>query len=115
MSGEFIITEGVGLLQQESRFLPINVEIFPDLVYQIKKDIWKDKNYKEILKQLEGGQSFMDYSLEPQAKLLLFKERVVIPRNNEKQSKIPQERHESLLAGHPFQEKTLNLIKRYFN
>ncbi|MBW0515012.1 hypothetical protein O181_054727 [Austropuccinia psidii MF-1] len=66
---------------QESRFFSIKVEIFSDLVDKIQKEVWKDKNYKEILKQLARGESFTDYSLEPQAKLLLFKDRVVIPSN----------------------------------
>ncbi|MBW0530643.1 hypothetical protein O181_070358 [Austropuccinia psidii MF-1] len=64
---------------QESRFFSIKVEIFSYLVDQIQKEVWKDKDYKEILRQLARGESGSDYSLEPQAKLLLFKDRVVIP------------------------------------
>ncbi|MBW0518397.1 hypothetical protein O181_058112 [Austropuccinia psidii MF-1] len=66
---------------QESRFFSMKVEIFSDLVDQIQKEVWRDKDYKEILKQLARGESGSDYSLEPQAKLWLFKDRVVIPRN----------------------------------
>ncbi|MBW0566659.1 hypothetical protein O181_106374, partial [Austropuccinia psidii MF-1] len=66
---------------QESRFFSIKVEIFSDLVYKIQKEVWQDKDYKEILKQLARGESVPDYSLEPQANLLLFKDRLVIPRN----------------------------------
>ncbi|MBW0567809.1 hypothetical protein O181_107524 [Austropuccinia psidii MF-1] len=40
---------------QESRFFSIIVEIFSDLVDKIQKEVWKDKYYKEILKQLERG------------------------------------------------------------
>ncbi|MBW0499940.1 hypothetical protein O181_039655 [Austropuccinia psidii MF-1] len=72
---------------QESRFFSIKVEIFSNLVDWIQKEVWQDKDYKEILKQLARGESVSDYSLEPQANLLLFKDRV---------------------------EKTLNLIKRDF-
>ncbi|MBW0526364.1 hypothetical protein O181_066079 [Austropuccinia psidii MF-1] len=42
---------------QESRFFAINVEIFSDLVDKIKKEVWKDKDYREILKQLARGES----------------------------------------------------------
>ncbi|MBW0521458.1 hypothetical protein O181_061173 [Austropuccinia psidii MF-1] len=97
---------------QESRFFSIKFEIFSDLVDQIQKEVWQDKDYKEILKQLARGESVTDYSLEPQAKLLLFKDRMVIPSNEKIQLNILQTRHDSLLAGHPGQEKTLKLIKR---
>ena len=97
---------------QESRFFSIKVEIFSDLVDKIQKEVWQDKDYKEILKQLARGESVPDYSLEPQAKLLLFKDRVVIPSNEELQLNILQKHHDSPLAGHPCQEKTLKLIKR---
>ncbi|MBW0591601.1 hypothetical protein O181_131316, partial [Austropuccinia psidii MF-1] len=61
---------------QESRFFSIKVEVFSDLVDKIQKEVCQDKDYKEILKQLARGESVSDYSLEPQAKLLLFKGRV---------------------------------------
>ncbi|MBW0534503.1 hypothetical protein O181_074218 [Austropuccinia psidii MF-1] len=99
---------------QESRFFSIKVEIFSDIVDSIQKEVWLDKEYKGILKQLERGESVSDCSLKPQAKLLLFKDRVVVPRNEEIQLNILQKRHDSLLAGHPGQEKTLKLIKRDF-
>ncbi|MBW0504765.1 hypothetical protein O181_044480 [Austropuccinia psidii MF-1] len=66
---------------QESRLFSIKVEIFSDSVEKIQKEVWQYKNYKEMLKQLARGESVPDYSLEPQAKLLLFKDRVVIPSN----------------------------------
>ncbi|MBW0582017.1 hypothetical protein O181_121732, partial [Austropuccinia psidii MF-1] len=99
---------------QESRFLSIKLEVFSDLVDKIQKEVWQDKDHKEILRQLARGESVSDYSLEPQAKLLLFKDRVVIPSNEEFQLNILQKRHDSPLAGHPGQEKTLKLIKRDF-
>ncbi|MBW0498509.1 hypothetical protein O181_038224 [Austropuccinia psidii MF-1] len=98
----------------ESRFCSIKVEIFSDVVEQIKKDIWEDKEYKEILKQLEICESVSDYSLETQAKVLLSKDRVVIPNNSAVQLDILQKDHDSLLDGHPGQEKTLTLINRNF-
>ncbi|MBW0518660.1 hypothetical protein O181_058375 [Austropuccinia psidii MF-1] len=72
----------------------------------------QDKEYKEILKQLARGESVKDYSLEPQGKLLLFKDRVVSPSNEEIQLNTLQKCHDSPLAGHPGQEKTLKHIKR---
>ncbi|MBW0529488.1 hypothetical protein O181_069203 [Austropuccinia psidii MF-1] len=99
---------------QESRLFSIKVEIFADLVDQIQKEVWKDKDYKEILKKLARGESALDYSLEAQAKLLLFKDRVVVPRNDEIQLNILQKCHDSPLAGHLGQEETLKIIKRDF-
>ncbi|MBW0574037.1 hypothetical protein O181_113752 [Austropuccinia psidii MF-1] len=99
---------------QESIFFSIKAEIFSDLVDKIQKELWQDNDYKEILKQLGRGKSVPDYSLEPQAKLLLFKDRAIIPSNEELQLNILQKCHDSSLAGHPGQEKTLNLIKRDF-
>ncbi|MBW0501603.1 hypothetical protein O181_041318 [Austropuccinia psidii MF-1] len=96
---------------QESRFFSIKVEIFSDLVDQIQQEVWQDK---EILKKLARGESVSDYSLEPRAKLLLSKGRVVVPSNEEIQLNILQKRHDSPLAGHPGHEKTLKLIKRDF-
>ncbi|MBW0506055.1 hypothetical protein O181_045770 [Austropuccinia psidii MF-1] len=99
---------------QESRFFSIKVEISSDLVDKIRKEVLQDKNYEEILTQLARGESVTDYSLEAQAKLLLFKDRVVIPSNKEIQLNILQKHHDSPLTGHPGQEKTLKLIKRDF-
>ncbi|MBW0566636.1 hypothetical protein O181_106351 [Austropuccinia psidii MF-1] len=88
--------------------------MFSDVVDQIERQVWKDKDYKEIIKKLARGESVPDYSLEPQAKLFLFKDRVVIPSNHEIQLDIHQKHNDSPLAGHPGQEKTLKLIKRDF-
>ncbi|MBW0591221.1 hypothetical protein O181_130936 [Austropuccinia psidii MF-1] len=100
---------------QESRFFSIKVEIFSDLDDKMQKDLWQDKDYKKKLKQLARGESVTDYSLGPQAKLLLFKDIVVIPCKEEIQLNIFQKHHDSPLAGHPWQEQTLNLIKRDFH
>ncbi|MBW0493029.1 hypothetical protein O181_032744 [Austropuccinia psidii MF-1] len=97
-----------------SRFFSIKVEFFSDLVDQTQKAVWQDKDYKETLKQFARGESVSDYILEPQAKLLLFKDRLVIPSNCELQLDILQNCHDSLLAGHPGQENTVKLIKKDF-
>ncbi|MBW0550117.1 hypothetical protein O181_089832 [Austropuccinia psidii MF-1] len=81
---------------QESIFFSIKVEIFSYLVDKIQKKVWQDKDYKGILKQLA-------------------RDRVVISRNEEIQLHILQKGHDSPLAGHPGQEKTLKLIKRDFH
>ncbi|MBW0538444.1 hypothetical protein O181_078159 [Austropuccinia psidii MF-1] len=99
---------------QKSRFFSIKVDMFLDLAEQIQKEVWKGKYYKEVLKKIVRGESVPDYSLEPQAKLLFFKNRVVIQRNQELQMDIRQNHHYSLFEGHPGQEKTLKLIKRDF-
>ncbi|MBW0498138.1 hypothetical protein O181_037853 [Austropuccinia psidii MF-1] len=78
----------------EPRFFSIKAEMFSDVVEQTQKKVWKDKEYKEILKQLERGESVSNYSLEPQSKFLLFKDRVVIPRNPEILLEILQKHHE---------------------
>ncbi|MBW0534978.1 hypothetical protein O181_074693 [Austropuccinia psidii MF-1] len=36
---------------KESRFISIKAEVFSDLVDQIQKEVWQDKDYKEIFKQ----------------------------------------------------------------
>ncbi|MBW0530679.1 hypothetical protein O181_070394 [Austropuccinia psidii MF-1] len=99
---------------KESRSFLIKVEVFSDVVDQIQKAVWQDKDYKKILKQLARGESVPDYTPEPQFKLLLFKDRVVIPSNHELQLDILQKYHDSALAPQPGQEKTLKLIKRDF-
>ncbi|MBW0522485.1 hypothetical protein O181_062200 [Austropuccinia psidii MF-1] len=53
---------------QESRFVSIKVEIFSDLVAQIQNKVWKDKDYKEILKELARGELVSDYPIESQSK-----------------------------------------------
>ncbi|MBW0562099.1 hypothetical protein O181_101814, partial [Austropuccinia psidii MF-1] len=93
----------------------LSLEIFSDLVAKIQKEVWQDKDYKETLNQLARGESVTDYSLEPQAELLLFKDRVVIPRSEEIQLNILQKHHDSPLDRHSGQEKTLKLIKRDFH
>ncbi|MBW0557269.1 hypothetical protein O181_096984 [Austropuccinia psidii MF-1] len=92
---------------QESRFFLIKLAIFSDLVDHIQKEVWQDKDYKEIVKQLARGESVSDYSLEPKAKLLLLKDKVVVPSNEKIQLNILQKHHDSPLAGHSGQEKTL--------
>ncbi|MBW0473269.1 hypothetical protein O181_012984 [Austropuccinia psidii MF-1] len=99
---------------KQSRFFSIKVEVFSDLVDQIQKAVWQDQYSKEILKQFARGELVSDYTLEPQAKFLFFKDRVVIPSNHELQLDILQKCHDPPLAGHPGHKMTLKLIKRDF-
>ncbi|MBW0507345.1 hypothetical protein O181_047060 [Austropuccinia psidii MF-1] len=62
--------------------------LFSYLVYHIQREVWQDKDYKEIIKQLPRGELVSDYSPEPQAKLLLIKDRVLISSNEEIQLNI---------------------------
>ncbi|MBW0483676.1 hypothetical protein O181_023391 [Austropuccinia psidii MF-1] len=100
---------------KELRFFSIKVEVFSDLVEQIKKAVWQDKDYREIIKKLARHESVSDYALEPEPKLVLFKDIVVIPENHELQLDILQIPHHSPLAFLPGQEKTFNLMKRDFH
>ncbi|MBW0572731.1 hypothetical protein O181_112446 [Austropuccinia psidii MF-1] len=81
------------------------------------------QNFHQIIKQY-GIQESRLFSIKVEifsdlvdmrTKLLLFKDRVVIPRNNEIQLNILQKHHDSWLAGPPGQEKTLKLINRDFH
>ncbi|MBW0570375.1 hypothetical protein O181_110090, partial [Austropuccinia psidii MF-1] len=47
--------------------------------------------------------------------LLLFKDQVVVPNDPKIQLRILQKKHDSPLAGHPGQEKTLKLVKGDFH
>ncbi|MBW0511064.1 hypothetical protein O181_050779 [Austropuccinia psidii MF-1] len=60
--GQHVPREGGGIHQQESSGISsskhtrwisrVKIEIYLDLVDQIQKEVWQDKEYKEILKQL---------------------------------------------------------------
>ncbi|MBW0551495.1 hypothetical protein O181_091210, partial [Austropuccinia psidii MF-1] len=79
------------------------------------KKLWQDSQYRSILEELGKGKSTQDYSLDSSSQLLHFKDRVVVPNDPKIQVSILQKRHDSPLAGHPSQEKTLKLFKRDFH
>ncbi|MBW0497664.1 hypothetical protein O181_037379 [Austropuccinia psidii MF-1] len=58
---------------QESRLFPIKIDILSYLVDQIQKDIWQDKDYKEVLKKPARGESVPDHCYETQAKFFYSK------------------------------------------
>ncbi|MBW0557420.1 hypothetical protein O181_097135 [Austropuccinia psidii MF-1] len=93
----------------------LKVESFLNLIESIWKKLWHNSQYRSILEELGKGKSIQDYSLDSSSQLLLFKDRVVVPNDCTIQLSILQKRHDSPLAGHPCQEKTLKLVKGDFH
>ncbi|MBW0466747.1 hypothetical protein O181_006462 [Austropuccinia psidii MF-1] len=79
------------------------------------KDLWQDSQYRSILHKLGEVQSVQDYSLDSSSQLLLFKDPMVVPNDPTIQLSSLQKRHDSPLAGHPSQEKTLKPVKQDFH
>ncbi|MBW0593275.1 hypothetical protein O181_132990 [Austropuccinia psidii MF-1] len=100
---------------QASKFFAVKVESFSNLIESIQKALWQDSQYRSILQDLGKGKSVKDYSLDSSSQLLLFKDWVVVPNDPTIQLSILQKRHNSPLAGHPGQEKTLKLVKWDFH
>ncbi|MBW0582836.1 hypothetical protein O181_122551, partial [Austropuccinia psidii MF-1] len=97
---------------QPSRYFSVKVESFSNLIDPIKKKLWQDSQYRSILEELGKGKSIQDYYLDSSSQLLLFKDQVVVPNDPTIQLSILQKGHDSPLAGHPSQEKTIKLVKR---
>ncbi|MBW0542612.1 hypothetical protein O181_082327 [Austropuccinia psidii MF-1] len=100
---------------QPSRYFAVNVEYFSNLIDSIHKALWQDSQYRSILQELGKGKSIQDYSLDSSSQLLFFKDQVVVPNDPTIKLSILQKGHDSPLAGHPGQEKTLKLVKRDFH
>ncbi|MBW0503341.1 hypothetical protein O181_043056 [Austropuccinia psidii MF-1] len=100
---------------QASKFFAVKVDSLSNLINSIQKSIWQDSQYRSILEELAKGKSVQDYSLDSSSQLLLFKDRVVVPNDPTIQLSILQKRHDSPLAPHPGQEKTLKLVKQDFH
>ncbi|MBW0593686.1 hypothetical protein O181_133401 [Austropuccinia psidii MF-1] len=100
---------------QASNFFAVKAEAFSNLIESIQKALWQDSQYRSILQDLGKGKSVQDYSLDSSSQLLLFKDHVVVPNDPTNQLSILPKRHDSPLAGHPGQEKTLKLVKRDFH
>ncbi|MBW0463003.1 hypothetical protein O181_002718 [Austropuccinia psidii MF-1] len=99
---------------QQSRFLSIKVESLSNLIESIQKELWQDSQYRGTLQDLRKGKSVKDYSLDPSSLLLLFKDWVVVLNDLTIQLSILLNSHDSPLASHPGQEKTLKLVKQDF-
>ncbi|MBW0493759.1 hypothetical protein O181_033474 [Austropuccinia psidii MF-1] len=100
---------------QPSRYFAVKVESFSNMINSIHNALWKDFHYRSILQKLGKGKSVQDYSLDSSSQLLLFKDQVVLPNDPTIQLSIIQKCHDSPLAGHPSQEKTLKLVKQDFH
>ncbi|MBW0569327.1 hypothetical protein O181_109042 [Austropuccinia psidii MF-1] len=100
---------------QASKFFAVKVEAFSNLIESIQKALWQDSQYRSILQDLGKGKSVHDYPLNFSSQLLLFKDWVVVPNDPTIQLIILQKKHDSALAGHPGQERTLKLVKRDFH
>ncbi|MBW0501128.1 hypothetical protein O181_040843 [Austropuccinia psidii MF-1] len=100
---------------QPSRYSAFKVESYSKLIVSIQKALWQDSQYRSILQQLGKGKSIHDYSLDFSSQLHLFKDRVVVPNDPTIQPNILQKLHDSPLAGHPGQEKTLKLFEQNFH
>ncbi|MBW0555062.1 hypothetical protein O181_094777 [Austropuccinia psidii MF-1] len=100
---------------QPSRYFAVKVKSFSNLINSIQKALWQDSQYRSILQELGKGKSIQDYFLDFSSQLLLFKDWVVVPNDPTIQLSIIQKHHDSALAGHPGQEKTLKLVKWGFH
>ncbi|MBW0504196.1 hypothetical protein O181_043911 [Austropuccinia psidii MF-1] len=100
---------------QHLRHSSVKVESFSNLIDSIQKALWQDSQYRNILQELGKGKSIQDYSLDSSSQLLLSKDQVVVPNDPTIQLIILQKRHDSPLARHLGQEKTLKSVKRDFH
>ncbi|MBW0584961.1 hypothetical protein O181_124676 [Austropuccinia psidii MF-1] len=100
---------------EPSIYFAVKVESFSNLIESIQKQLWQDPQYRNILQELGKSKSVQDYSLDSSSQPLLFKDRVVVPNDPTIQLRILQKRHDSPLAGHPGQGKTLKLVKQDFH
>ncbi|MBW0579548.1 hypothetical protein O181_119263 [Austropuccinia psidii MF-1] len=100
---------------QPSKYFAVKVESFSNLIDSIQKKLWQDPQYRSIVEDLGKGKSVQDYSLDSSSQLLFFKDWVVVPNDSTIQLSILQKRHDSPLAGHPGQEKTVKPVKRDFH
>ncbi|MBW0562725.1 hypothetical protein O181_102440 [Austropuccinia psidii MF-1] len=108
-----------GIINQDeikaSKFFAVKVEAFSNLIESIQKSLWQYSKYSSILRDLGKGKSVQDYSLDSSSQLLFLKDRVVVPNDPTIHLSILAKRHDSPLAGHPGQEKTLKPVKWDFN
>ncbi|MBW0590870.1 hypothetical protein O181_130585, partial [Austropuccinia psidii MF-1] len=96
-------------------FISKNLMNLQQIIKQHEKKLWQDPQYRSILEDLGKGKSVQDYSLDSSSQLLLLKNWVVVPNDSTIQLSIHQKHHNSPVAGHPGQEKTLKLVKQDFH
>ncbi|MBW0579664.1 hypothetical protein O181_119379, partial [Austropuccinia psidii MF-1] len=100
---------------QPSGYFSVKVESFSNSIESIQENLWQNSQYRSILQELGKGKSVQDYCLDSSSQLLLFKDWVVVPNDPTIQLSILRKRHNSPLAGHPGQEKTLKVVKWDFH
>ncbi|MBW0576707.1 hypothetical protein O181_116422 [Austropuccinia psidii MF-1] len=100
---------------QTSLFVEVKVEPFSNLIESTQKALWRDSQYIGTLQYWVKGKLVENYSLYSSFNLLFFKDWLVVPNDTTIQHSILQNSHDSPLAGHPGQEITLKLFKRYFS
>ncbi|MBW0503853.1 hypothetical protein O181_043568 [Austropuccinia psidii MF-1] len=100
---------------QPSRFFAVKVEVFSNFIESIQKALWKESQYRITLQDLGKCKSVQDYSFDSSSQLLLFKDWVVVPNDPTIQLSILKNCHDSPIANHPGQEKTLKLGKWDFH
>ncbi|MBW0498241.1 hypothetical protein O181_037956 [Austropuccinia psidii MF-1] len=98
-----------------SNLFEVKVDSFSTLIDSIQKALWKDSQYRSVLQYLGKGKAVQEYSLDSSSQLLLFKDWVVAPNAPKIQLIIFQKKHDSHLARHSGQEKTLKLVKHDFH
>ncbi|MBW0513175.1 hypothetical protein O181_052890 [Austropuccinia psidii MF-1] len=79
---------------QPSRLFAVKVECLSNFIESIQKKLWQDSQYRSILQELDL---------------------VMVPNDPTIQLRILENRHDSPVAGHPGQEKTLKLVKWDFH
>ncbi|MBW0487879.1 hypothetical protein O181_027594 [Austropuccinia psidii MF-1] len=100
---------------QPSKLVAVNVESFSNLIDSIQRALWHDPQYRSTLKDLGKGNPVEDYSLYSSSQIVLFKDWAVVLNNPTIKLRILQNLHDSPLACHSGQEKTVKIVKREFH
>ncbi|MBW0466634.1 hypothetical protein O181_006349 [Austropuccinia psidii MF-1] len=100
---------------QPSRLFAVKVKYFSNFIDFIQKTLWQDPQYRSTLQALGKGKCVTDYYLDPSSQLLLLKDQLMVQNDPRIQLSILQNLHDSPLAGHPGQEKTLTLVNWAFH
>ncbi|QRW20576.1 Transposon Tf2-12 polyprotein [Rhizoctonia solani] len=78
----------------------------------IGEAIYKDECLKEILHKLQSKDKVVDWELKEG--LLWYQGKIFVPRDDTIRNLILESRHDALVAGHPGQTRTLELISRSY-
>jgi hypothetical protein len=101
-------------------FVNLATEPEAELQERIEKLLNHDESLEEILEFLQNSsaapayirKSFKDYQME--AGLLFYQGRIVVPDNEELKKDLIAAFHNSPIAGHPGQQRTLELVSRQY-